>query len=399
MNHDERRHCLPYLTHSDLKPLHQESGKNLVSIYLPTHPTGREQQQDPIRFKNLLTQAETKLESLKLRRPEIDALLQPASDLLNDQNFWKHLRRSLAVFVGPDFFETYRMPYALDELVVVAERFHIKPLLPGISQDQAFNILALSQNQVRLLEGDRHEVWEIELENVPTSLQEALWADDPERQLQHHTSANAAGAGRAGASVFHGHGLPDKDKKTNLLRYFQIVDREIVNLIGTQVPMVLAGVDYLLPIYREASQHSRLVGEAVEGNPDEASPADLHTAAWPLVEPLFQSDRQEAEERFQKLTGSNSSLASTKLAEIVPAAHQGRVEVLFAALGGQCWGSYDSQMHQIHLHDGYQPGDEDLVDLAVVQTLQNGGTVYVREPGDMPAKSEAAAIYRFSYDD
>jgi len=390
---------LPLLTHSDLKKLHQESGENLVSIFLPTHPVGREQQQDPIRLKNLLTQAETKLESLNLRRSEIDALLQPASDLLNDQKFWQHQRRSLAIFVATDFFETFRLPYTLEELVVVSERFHLKPMLPGINRGQEFFILALSQNQVRLLEGDRNEVRGIELEDVPTSLQEALWAEDPERQLQHHTSANAADTGSAGAAVFHGHGLPEKDKKTNLLRYFQMIDKGIVNLTGTEAPIVLAGVDYLLPIYREASQHPRLVEETVEGNPDEDSPADLHAAAWPLVEPLFQSVRLEAEARFRMLAGSNSSLASTNLDKIVPAACHGRVEVLFAALGEQGWGCYNPQMNQVHRHDVYQPGDEDLVDLAVVQTLQNGGTVYVLEREDMPANSEAAAIYRFSYND
>ena len=37
----------------------------------------------------------------------------------------------------------------------------------------------------------------------------------------------------------------------------------------------------------------------------------------------------------------------------------------------------------------------DLFDLAAVQTLSNGGTVYAVEPGEMPGGGEVAAVYRF----
>jgi len=42
--------------------------------------------------------------------------------------------------------------------VVVSDRFHLKPLLPLLTGDGRFYILALSQNQVRLLQGTRYSV-------------------------------------------------------------------------------------------------------------------------------------------------------------------------------------------------------------------------------------------------
>jgi hypothetical protein len=50
---------------------------------------------------------------------------------------------------------------------------HVKPLLPFLASDGVFYILALSQNQLRLLAGTRHTVDEIDLENVPETLSEA----------------------------------------------------------------------------------------------------------------------------------------------------------------------------------------------------------------------------------
>ena len=70
-----------------LKSLIAQQGKWCVSLYMPTHRAGREQQQDPIRLKNLLAQAETKLLANGLRRPEIQKLMQPAEELLWNKDF------------------------------------------------------------------------------------------------------------------------------------------------------------------------------------------------------------------------------------------------------------------------------------------------------------------------
>ena len=50
-----------------LNDLSQKSGQYLLSLFMPTHRVGREMQQDPIRFKNLLSSAEQRLEERGLR--------------------------------------------------------------------------------------------------------------------------------------------------------------------------------------------------------------------------------------------------------------------------------------------------------------------------------------------
>ncbi len=86
---------------------------------------------------------------------------------------------------------------------------------------------------------------------------------------------------------------------------------------------------------------------------------------------------------------------SKDLEDIVRGAYHGRVEVLFVALGVQRWGFFDSATDSVRLHDTAEPGDEDLLDFAAIQTLLNGGSVYAVEPENVPDDRRVAAILRY----
>jgi hypothetical protein len=159
------------------------------------------------------------------------------------------------------------------------------------------------------------------------------------------------------------------------------------------VPLVLAGVDYLLSLYKEANTYPHLVDKGIEGNPEELSAEELHEHAWAIVHPLFSSAQKEAAARYRQLAGSEQ--ASSDLKEVVPAAYHGRVDTLFAAVGLQQWGAFDPDTNAVHLHEEAEPGDEDLLDLAAVHTLLNKGTVYAVEPEKVPDEAPLAAVLRY----
>ncbi|HSM71035.1 MAG TPA: hypothetical protein VK851_05795, partial [Anaerolineales bacterium] len=182
------------LKENDLRQLIEISGEYCVSFYLPTHRTGREQQQDPIRLKNLISEAQERLLEYGVRRPDVRELLQPAEDLLDDDEFWQHQSDGLAVFLSAEFTRIYRLPSKFEELVVIAKNFHIKPLLPLLDENGQFYILALSLNKIRLFLCTKYTINEMELPDVPTSMQEALFMDDPEKHLDFHTGTGSSGA-------------------------------------------------------------------------------------------------------------------------------------------------------------------------------------------------------------
>ncbi|MGD2215576.1 MAG: hypothetical protein PVJ64_02420 [Gemmatimonadales bacterium] len=379
------------LSRHEIGALIDERHSLCVSIYLPTHRLGPATQQDPIRLKNLLKQAEQRLRNNGLRRADAAKLLKPARNLMNDKVFWQHQGDGLALFASHKTFHSYRLPFSFAELVVVTDRFHVKPLLSLLSGDGRFYVLALSQKQVRLLQGTRHSVGEVNLEDVPTSLAEALGDEERERQLQFHTAA------RGGSAIFHGHGSAgdESEHKKDLLRYFKRIDKGLQDLVcAERIPLVLAGVDYLLPIYREANTCAQLMDEGIVGNPDGLSAQELHDKAWSILEPHFARAQARASAKYRELAGTGKT--SRDLNDIIPSAYQGRVDSLFVAVGVQQWGAFEANAAELEVHESRQPGDQDLLDLAAVQTLAHAGDVYAVAPNEVPDRlSPVAAVFRY----
>lgn len=385
-----------FIRQDELEELMTRRDEICVSIYLPMARVGPDVSGNHIRLKNALQNVAEQLEERDWRPPRIEALLEEPRQLLHESPFWQHQADGLAVFIAPDFFEIYRVPIDFEPLTLISDRFHVKPLLPLFSDDGRFYILALSQSDVRLFQGTRHAVDEIQLEGVPRSIEDALWTDDAEEQIRSHTVTSGAGGEPAAEPgvTHHGQGIVDDEMLQRLRRYFDEVSEGIQQMLAdTESPLVLAAVDYLHPIYKEVSDSPHLLDEGVIGNPDELSAQELHQQAWPIVKPIFEDAKEEAANRYRQL--AHDEEASDQLEEIVLSAVQGRVDTLFVAVGTQKWGNYDVDTHSVALHEEPQNGDEDLLDFAAMQTMANGGTVYAVSADDVPSHTPIAAVFRF----
>jgi hypothetical protein len=148
-----------------------------------------------------------------------------------------------------------------------------------------------------------------------------------------------------------------------------------------------------VPLYAEANTYAHLLPEAVAGNPEVLSPEALHERAWEIVEPVFSHANEAAWTRYERLAGTG--MTSTDIREVVPAALHGRVDVLFVGLGVQQWGRYTPQDDAVHLSTEPASGDEDLVDLAAMHSVLNGGTVYTEHAQQIPNGAPLAAIFRY----
>jgi hypothetical protein len=379
------------LTRAELEQLMRKEQQWCVSIYMPSHRTGTEAQQDPIRLKNLLGEAEKRLSDQGVGRRDVQKMLEPASNFLQDSHFWQHQSDGLAIFLSSNRVRRYRLPLNFEELLVVEDHFHIKPLLPLFTGDGQFYILALSQNEIRLLNGTRDSVSEVDIGQVGGSLAEALPSGDYQAIFQHHTSSSDS-------VTFHGQGGgSDESAKNELLRYFRLVSDGLTEFLQEdRAPLVLAGVEYLLPIYKEANTYPNLIDTVIKGNPDLLRADELHKSAWNILKHHFQAAQEDAVAQYQQLAGQTSEQATDTLEKIVPAAYYGQVETLFVAAGMQQWGVFNPDTSEIKIHDQMKTGDEHLLDLAAVQTYLKGGTVYIMEPDKVPGRtSAAAAVLRY----
>jgi hypothetical protein len=395
------------LTRGALNTLMTSEGEPHVSIFMPAHRIS-DFKQDRIRLRRLIKQAEELMVQGGTQRLIAQKLLSPAREGLGTGSFSQHRSEGLALFISPGFFRDYHVPLALEELVVVGRRFCVGPLLPLLTEAEEgkFYILALSLNGVRLFKAAHRSVREVELpEGVPMSLAEALKYDDQEVRHQFYSGTpgwsggeiNAGGGvGKAGA-VFYGQDAGSDVKKEHILRYFRQVDHGLHSLLRDErAPLVLAAVTYLLPIYREANTYPHLVGEGIEGNPDDIRAEELRDQAWPIVHPLLEKAQYEAIERYMQLAGTGQTCTDIK--EVVPASYQGQVDTLFIARGAHLWGTFDPGRADgalVDLHDTKRQRDEELLNAAAVHTLLNHGTVYVIERALMPEGAVLAALLRY----
>jgi hypothetical protein len=194
--------------------------------------------------------------------------------------------------------------------------------------------------------------------------------------------------------MFHGHGGGGEDSKDAILRYFRLVDSGLREMVGPgREPLVLAGVEYLLAIYREANTYPVLLDGGVTGNPDDLSPETLHDRAWAIVEPYFRRAQEEAGERYR--ARASTGLATNDLRDVLAAARYGRVDTLFVAVDRQRWGVWDPGVGSLEVHETARPGDEDLLDSATAYTVAHGGEVFAMSADELPDEEPVAALLRY----
>lgn len=379
------------LTRETIDRLADAAGAPLVSLYLPTHRTSPDSSQDPIRLKNLLARAEQEMLDQGMRRGDARALVAPARALLGDTHFWSRQSAGLALFLSSEGMQLFRVPVDVPELVMVNERFHLKPLLGLLGSEGRAFVLALSLRRVRLFETSREDIRELDLHDIPTSLLDAVGYDWEQRSLQFHTgTGNGRGAMRS--AVFHGHGEPGDDEKAEIGKFLKVVAGGVEKLLHNErAPLILAGVEYLTAMYQRATSYRYLLNQVIRGNPDQMTPLELHAVAWPLAARYF----ARAEADAAQLCHVAAPGTSSDLPQIVQAAFEGRIESVFVPVGIHKWGRFDPESFSTEVHPNRRPGDRDLLDLVALQSLATGGEVFAVAPGEVPGGGEIAATLRY----
>jgi hypothetical protein len=355
---------------------------------MPIHRGGREVRQNPIRLGNLLAEAD---EALARREDADDGVvecLDPFRRLPDDGAFWRNPGDGLALFANASTHRIFRLPIAPEQLVVVGDRFHLKPLIPLLTDNGRFFVLALSRNRVRLFEATRFTMRELDTSDVPESLADVVGYDWEQRSLQFHSST-PSGTGQRSAE-FHGHGVGQDDVDAEEAQFLKRVARTVEAMIADPSSMlVIAAVDELVGEFAKHSRHTAIAKRPVLGNPDELTADELREAAWRAAEPEFLERRRVASDRTRERLATGGAIDS--LEDVVVAAADGRVDDLFCAGDVIRWGRYRSDGRRVEIHGRPEPSDEDLLNRAAVETLAHDGTVFVLPSAEVPSDSSPVA--------
>lgn len=381
-------------TLSNLNELLQfDSDGPYVSIYQPTHRQHPDNKQDPILFRNLLKQVET---ALAANAPDdvVQSRMAPLQELASDTDFWNHTPDGIAVFSAAGFFRVMRLHRPTPSIAIVADSFHVKPLLRVVQSADRFHVLGISRQSVRLFEGNRDQLEETDLHpEVPRSAEDVTGDDLPE-PVNRVRSVPGMGAGVA-TELRHGHGAKEEVVDQQTERFFRLLDAEIARYHTgpTNQPLILAGLPENQALFRSVSQNGRLVEAGIDANPDGLSVEELRVQAWRVMEPIYVQRLMGFVDQFH--AARNVQRASADVSDVAASAVAGRVKVLLVEAERQVPGNIDLETGRVEMHDEASSVGDDLLDDIAEKVLRFGGEVVMVPPERMPADSGLAAIYRY----
>lgn len=381
----------------DLSKLLAEQDEPCLSLTMPTHRSFPESEQGPVRFKNLVRELGAAVHKKYGKRDETANRLLEQIEKLGAEGpdgdaagFWGHQKDGLAVFAAPGLFAYYRVPIPLREIVVVSNSFHVKPLLPLLHVDARYHVLALTQGEVTLWDGNFEHIAPLRVSDVPASLEDALGEElDTSRQgLSHH------GSGAGGAR--HGAGRPSDEAKKELRRFFREVDRAVEEGHSKPQarPLILAAVDYYHPLFREVSKNPWLLEQGIAHDPKSLTAEQLRLAALEIIEPMREKNLAADLEAYGGAKAYH--LGSNDVREIGGAAAAGRIKVLMIEEARRLWGRVNRETGEV-ISGGHQgnPDDADVFDELAEMTITHGGDVRVVPHDRMPKGQGVVAIFRF----
>lgn len=363
-------------TSADITALSSFRGEDCVSIYLGTTPLTQQAQADRIELKNLAKQAVQQLQAAGTDKRRTADIAEQFDDLIDDDEFWRLQAHSLAIFATPENMRTFRLPNALETLVEVSDRFHLKPLLRSVSFPHSCYVLALAQKSVRLIEVSPDLPAEaVKVEGLP---------EDAGRAVQGMGERDYWPSGRI-------HGA--EGQKVLLRQFARNVDKALRPVLtGSAIPLILAAAEPLASIYRSVNSYSHLVDATIEGSPENLTDAQVGERARSILDEIYRGELAAWRRLFE--TRASQGRATADLAQAARAATSGAVDSILVDIDEVIPGRIDDR-GAIVFADQASASNYSLVDEIATRVIATGGRVIGARKADIPGGESLAAILRY----
>lgn len=362
----------------------------LISIYQKTSRFSTDNKKDALIFKNLIKEVEASLKE-KYATKEIKPLMKMLNEIEGQSEFWSYTLDGIALFASLDECIIYHLKRPVTTLAVVADSFHVKPLIHYFQLAQTYQILDLNGQSFQLFEASPYHLDKIELkEDIPTTMEGILGDTYTASYVTHGTYGGASNQG-----TFHGHGGKKDEIEIDLKSFFRRVDSlvyEQVSRISTLPLLLLAPLEYH-SLYFKLSTNGFLEKKAIAGSYDllgkQATMKQIETYASNALNHKIKN----AIERFHHLLSSNKS--SDQLNDIILAALDGRIETLLLEEDKIIAGKIDYSNKKMLAGNLDNPAIGDILDDLAQLALEKDSKVYILNKDAMPTTFGVAAIYRY----
>jgi hypothetical protein len=364
-----------------------------ISLYMPTHRSHPDNQKDIIVFKNLVKQITESLRE-KYSEKEVQHCIKPFEFLSQNTELWNKTLDGLAVYSGGDYLKVIYMQMPVDPLVIVAQRFHTKPLRRYLQSIDRYHILSLNLDRVQLFEGNRFGVSEVELHSeIPKTLTEALGEDFTEK---HSTVASYGGTGGQSANMHHGDGGKKDQMDKDTEKFFRIVSQAIEKHYSKPMgmPLLLATLPEHQNLFHKINKNPWLQKEGIMFSTKFMQGENMAEMAWGIMQKHFLLKLKGLKGKFEQAIGSSN--ASDSLQEVAKAVAEGRVETLLLEQNRIIPGIIlDTNSGSVEIGERIRPEQGDLLDAIAEMASEKGAEVVVVKKDNMPTESGIAAIFRY----
>lgn len=361
-----------------------------ISLYQPTHRHSPENQQDVIRFKNLVKEIENSLKQ-KYPKREISSILKTFNKLGEDKEFWNHTYDGLGVLWAEGEAIIYKLKRPVKELIVVSDSFHIKPLIRNFQSADRYHLLGLNRQGFTIFEGNRYGFDEVDFDSdIPKNIKEILGEDFSDSYLTVGTYAGVGGKG-----TFHGHGGRREEVEKDTEKFFRAVDRIVLENFSrpTELPLILVALTEYHTLFRNISNNPYLLEEGIRTNYDVLEVEKLKETVWENIEHIYIKKTEELVSKFQ--ISRSQDLGSDDIAQVARAANENRIDTVLIEADRIIPGKINQETGLIKKGELDDPRFDDLLDDIAEMVIRNNGEVVIIPKERMPSDTGIAAIYRY----
>ncbi|MFW2177901.1 MULTISPECIES: hypothetical protein [unclassified Moraxella] len=362
-----------------LKQLKTIKGEPAVSVFVPTHRTFPDNEQDPIVLKNQLKVVEERVtESYDKRTAQavLDQILVKTNELDHNYNL-----DTLAIFATPNSAEVMRLPFDTAERVVVDTKFATRDFMRHLSQSYHYYILVITSEMARLIEAVDNRV----IKEVKGGSERQQSMSELTFPVNNTTLPTGSKADRTGSS--------DDDKY--LKEFFNRVDKSLQELYNkTPLPVILVGDDRNVGKYNTIVDRPDMIVASVSH-----LSADLDDdAPTVFVEGVQEIVGEQRQTRFDSAKGDlekarNEKMVRNDLQQIYRSAFEGNAVTLLVRQGYSVPAMIDEAKQTLQVtDDATQAGVTDDAVAEVIELASHNGANVVFMPVDMMDEKEPIAL-------
>lgn len=343
-----------------------------VSVLTPTHRREPENDQDPVRLRNVVAEARKRLESdpsvTRERRNEVVAQLDRALAEVD----LAHAEDGLVIFAAPGEHQVWSLARTVPERVVLSDTFLTRNLVSAQAAERPFWVLSVSADRV------------------------TLWSGGPDRVVEEHSGGFPLTRSRQNFDAERQEQIGDMpstyvDEGTR--QYLREADTALSTVLRDQPrPLYITGEQAALSLLVEVGSAAKSAVQIPHGGLAHAGPE----AVWQALRPVLQAEaRKGATAVVRELTSARGHKTyAAGVDELWQNAREGRVRLLAVEENFRV-AVRDDGDHLVPAESGDLDARDDIVDEIVEKCLETGAEVRFVPDGTLGDANGMAGVLRY----